>query len=173
MPWRQVDAMSERLRFVQDARQRLVTFTELCARYGISRFPGYKWLARANASGLDFLQELSRRPHSCPHATPPPLQARLLEARRHHPTWGPRKLLARVRRQDRRRGLNFAWPARSTVAELLRRNGLTTPRRRRGAGARMKRSGMRPRPRATGDRRGRTPVRCSRSSILRTSKCGW
>lgn len=133
MPWRRVDAMSERMRFVQDARQRLVTFTELCALYGISRVTGYKWLARANASGLDFLQELSRRPHSCPHTTPPALAARLLEARRHHPTWGPRKLLALVRRQDRRRGADFAWPARSTVAELLRRNGLTAPRRRPAA----------------------------------------
>lgn len=131
MPWRQVDAMTERLRFVRDARQRLVSFTELCAIYGISRFTGYKWLKRANASGLDFLQELSRRPHTCPHATPAALQARLLEARRHHPTWGPRKLLALMRRQDRRRGDDFAWPARSTVAELLRRNGLTAKRRRR------------------------------------------
>ena len=133
MPWRQVDAMSERLRFVRDARQRLVSFTELCALYEISRFTGYKWLKRANASGLDFLQELSRRPHSCPHATPPELQARLLAARRQHPTWGPCKLLALVRRQDRRRGIDFAWPARSTGAELLRRNGLVTPRRRRMA----------------------------------------
>ena len=68
MPWQEVDAMSERLRFVQEARQRLGTFTELCARYGISRVTGYKWLDRANASGLDFLQERSRRPHTCPAA---------------------------------------------------------------------------------------------------------
>ena len=47
MPWKHVDAMSERLRFVRDARQRLVTFTELCARYGISRVTDYKWLERA------------------------------------------------------------------------------------------------------------------------------
>ncbi len=133
MPWRHVDAKSERLQFVRDARQRLVTFTELCALYGISRVTGYKWLERAEHSGLDFLQELSRRPHSCPHATPAELQARLLEARRRHPTWGPRKLLALVHRQDRRHGTAFAWPARSTVAELLRRNGLTAPRRRRPA----------------------------------------
>lgn len=130
MPWRHVDAKSERLQFVRDARQRLVTLTELCALYGISRVTGYKWLERAEHSGLDFLQELSRRPHSCPHATPAALQARLLEARRHHPTWGPRKLLVLVHRQDRRHGTDFAWPARSTVAELLRRNGLTMPRRR-------------------------------------------
>ena len=131
MPWRQVNAMNQRFQFVRDARQRLITFTELCALYGISRTVGYKWLQRAEQSGLDFLEELSRRPHSCPHATPSELTARILEARRHHPSWGPRKLLALVRRQDRRRGQEFAWPARSTVAELLRRNGLSTPRRRR------------------------------------------
>jgi transposase len=130
MPWRQVDAMDQRFQFVRDARQRLVTFTELCALYGVSRTVGYKWLHHAEQSGLDYLQELSRRPHSCPHATPPELTARLLEARRRHPSWGPRKLLALVRRQDRRRGQQFAWPARSTVGELLRRNGLSTPRRR-------------------------------------------
>jgi putative transposase len=131
MPWRQVNAMNERFQFIRDARQRLVTFTELCALYGISRTVGYKWLHRAEQSGLDYLQELSRRPHSSPHATPPELTARLLEARRHHPSWGPRKLLALVRRQDRRRGHEFSWPARSTVAELLRRNGLSLRRRRR------------------------------------------
>jgi transposase InsO family protein len=123
--------MNERFQFVRDARQRVMSFTDLCALYGVSRTVGYKWLHRAEQSGFDFLEELSRRPHSCPHATPPVLTARLLEARRHHPSWGPRKLLALVRRQDRRHGTAFAWPARSTVAELLRRNGLTTPRRRR------------------------------------------
>ena len=42
MPWRQVDAMTERVRLVRDARQRLVSFTELYAIYGISRFTEYK-----------------------------------------------------------------------------------------------------------------------------------
>ena len=131
MPWRQVNVMTERWQFVRDARQRLVTFTELCALYGISRVTGYKWLHRAEQSGLDFLQELSRRPHVSPHATPPALTARLLETRRHHPSWGPRKLLALLRRQERGHGSELRWPARSTVAELLRRNGLTALRRRR------------------------------------------
>ena len=131
MPWRQVDPMTERLCFLRDARQRVATFTDLCRLYGVTRTTGYKWLHRAEQSGLDYLQELSRRPHSCPHATPPELTARFLEARRHHPSWGPRKLLKLLRRQSRRWGMEPRWPARSTVAELLRRNGLTTPRRRR------------------------------------------
>jgi hypothetical protein len=36
MPWRQVNVMTERFQFIRDARQRLVTFTELCVLYGIS-----------------------------------------------------------------------------------------------------------------------------------------
>ena len=47
MSWRQVNVMTERWQFVRDARQRLVTFTELCALYGISRVTGYKWLISA------------------------------------------------------------------------------------------------------------------------------
>lgn len=127
MPWKEVNAMTERLRFIRDARQRVASFTELCRHYGISRTTGYKWLERANQSGLDYLQELPRRPHHCPHATPPELVARLIEARRHHPGWGPRKLLKLLRRQDPHQ----PWPARSTVAALLRRHGLVLPRRRR------------------------------------------
>lgn len=49
MPWRQVDAMTERWQFIVHARQRLVTFTDLCALHGISRVTGYKWLERARA----------------------------------------------------------------------------------------------------------------------------
>ena len=127
MPWRQVDPMTERHRFITDARQRVASFTELCRHYGISRTTGYKWLHRADQSGLDYLQELSRRPQTCPHATPPDLVEKLVDARRHHPDWGPRKLLKLLRRQDRHQ----PWPARSTVAALLRRHGLVLPRRRR------------------------------------------
>ena len=104
MPWRQVDPMTERLRFVRDARRRIASFTELCQHYGISRVTGYKWLRRADHDGAEQLGELSRRPHSCPHATPAQLVARLLEARRRHPRWGPRKLLKVLRRRDRREG---------------------------------------------------------------------
>jgi len=73
--------MTERLRFIADARQRVASFTELCQHYEISRVTGYKWLHRADQTGLEQLGEWSRRPHTCPHATPPPLVARLLAAR--------------------------------------------------------------------------------------------
>lgn len=63
--------MKERFRFVRDAPQRFVSFTELCALDGVRRSVGYKWLHRVEHSGRVFLQELSRRPHSYPHAMSP------------------------------------------------------------------------------------------------------
>jgi transposase InsO family protein len=129
MPWKDVCPMDQRRQFVIDARRFAGSWTELCTRYSISRKTGYKWLARAEAEGLDGLAEHSRRPLTCPHATAPELVAALLEARRRHPSWGPRKLLRILHRGDP----GCAWPARSTAADLLRRHGCieSRPRRRR------------------------------------------
>ena len=62
-----------------------------------------------------------------PQQLAPDLGALLLATRRAHPTWGPRKLLAYLARRHTR----VHWPAASTVGELLKREGLSVPRRRR------------------------------------------
>ena len=51
MPWKESDAMDQRLQFVSDALSDRFTMTELCERYGVSRRIGYKWLARFNEDG--------------------------------------------------------------------------------------------------------------------------
>ena len=51
--------------------------------------------------------------------------------RRRHPRWGPRKLLAILRRREPRR----TWPVASTIGEILRHRGLVRPRRRRRSSA--------------------------------------
>jgi putative transposase len=66
MPWKESDAMDQRLQFVTDALSDRFTMTELCARYGVSRRIGYKWLARFNEDGKRGLANRSRRPHTCP-----------------------------------------------------------------------------------------------------------
>jgi len=38
--------MDERLQFILDAQSDNFTMAALCARYGVSRRIGYKWLAR-------------------------------------------------------------------------------------------------------------------------------
>jgi putative transposase len=96
----------------------------------VSRKTGYKWLERYQREGLDGLADRRQAPGHCPRTTPAPIAEALLEARRRHPTWGPRKLLAYLARRQPR----VPWPAPSTVGALLRTNGLVPPRRRRPHG---------------------------------------
>ena len=94
MPWRETSPMEERIRFVKDCRSGLYEMSELCDRYGISRKTGYKWLRRFEAEGSGGLADRSRAPRRCEHRMAEPVREALLEVRRRHPTWGPRKLLA-------------------------------------------------------------------------------
>jgi len=93
MPWLETDPMDQRLRFIRDDQRDLYDRTELCARYGISRKTGYKWLARYEADGRRGLQPQSRAPHHCPHRIPEAVAQLLCAARKAHPDWGPAKLL--------------------------------------------------------------------------------
>ena len=123
--------MQLRRQFIQDVQSGATPITELCTAYGISRKTGYKWLTRLEAGGLPALTDQSRRPQSSPSATPAELVRALLDARHHHPTWGPRKLLRVLRQQQP----TAPWPARSTLALHLHRVGLVvTPRRVRRPG---------------------------------------
>jgi len=73
------------------------------------------------------LLERSRRPHSCPHASDPRVMAALLELRRRHPRWGPKKLLTVLGR----RYPQWSLPVASTVGARLKREGLVSPAPRR------------------------------------------
>jgi len=122
--------MDERLRFVRDALSDRFTMSELCARYGVSRRVGYKWLARYDAEGRRGLADRSRAPHRCPHKLPDRVTELLVAAREAHPHWGARKLLAYL---APRHPQIDDWPAPSTAADLLARRGLVQHRRRRRA----------------------------------------
>src|SRR5689334_17792102 len=104
-----------------------MTMTELCAQYGVSRKTGYKWVARYDAQGRAGLADRSRRPHYSPRATDARVVELLCAARRHHPTWSARKLIAVLRRQYPR----LPWPTRSTGCAVLKAHGLVRARRHR------------------------------------------
>jgi putative transposase len=128
MPWKESVAMDERLQFVRDAMRDRFTMSELCARYGVSRRIGYKWLARYDAEGRRGLADRSRAPRHCPHRIATTLAELLVAERVAHPHWGARKLLkVLATRHPRVSG----WPAASTAADLLARRGLVQRRRRR------------------------------------------
>ncbi|MBM3219695.1 MAG: transposase [Candidatus Rokubacteria bacterium] len=93
----------------------------------ISRKTGYKWVERYEAGGVRSLFDRSRAPHSHPHAVAAAVVDAVIALRRRHPHWGPRKLLAILRRRVPDR----PWPVATTVGTILRRRGLVRPRCRR------------------------------------------
>jgi transposase-like protein len=122
--------MDARLCFVAAYLRDDVAMSLLCLRHGISRKTGYKWISRYRALGAAGLQDRSSAPLTVRHALPACVTAPILALRRARPSWGPRKLLARLS-QDHP---DMVWPAASTVGDLLTREGLVTPRRARRSG---------------------------------------
>lgn len=98
----------------------------VAAQFGVSRQTLHTWLTRYRADGLAGLITRSHRPTSCPHQAADDVEVRVCELRRGNPRWGPRRIAHELTQV-----LGEQAPSRSTVARMLRRNGLVEPRRRR------------------------------------------
>jgi putative transposase len=121
--------MDQKTQFIADYLRDRLSVTELCELYSISRKTGYKWIDRYLTHGPQGLEERSRRPSTSPRHTPDHVVAEILDARRHHPSWGAKKLLSILSQRHPR----WPWPARSTVCDILSRHGLVPKKRQRRA----------------------------------------
>jgi putative transposase len=119
VPWRTTDLMEIREEFVQRALSGRFAITALCNAYGISEKTGHKWLSRFKDEGRAGLADRSHVPHEAPHKISELLRRQIISLREKHPTWGPKKLRAVLKRQSP----SLSWPAASTIGELLRREG--------------------------------------------------
>jgi transposase InsO family protein len=117
--------LDQRRRFVGAFETGMWTMSELCARFGITRPTGYKWVARWRVESDAGLADRSCAPQTSPHRTDAAVIARLVEAR-HQYGWGATKLLTVLRRRYPR----LAWPTRSTVNLILGQHGLLRKQRR-------------------------------------------
>jgi transposase InsO family protein len=126
MPWRKTEPMQERLRLISDWLAGY-TITELSVIYGVSRKTIYKWTDRYEKLGPDGLKELWRTPLHHPNQTDADIIDRLVEAKRHHMSWGPRKLLDFLHT----RSPQINWPSVCTAEKWLKRRGLVKNQRRR------------------------------------------
>jgi transposase InsO family protein len=127
MPWKEIGPMDERARFIVECLRGELTMSELCQKYEVSRKTGYKWWARFAAEGRGDLADRSHAARAHPNATPDPTVTVVVDARKAHPTWGPRKLRAWLTMKYPR----LALPAPSTLGAILKRQGLARPRRPR------------------------------------------
>ena len=127
MPWKQTDAMDQRMQFILDWKAARESKTELCRRYGIQRRIGYKWVQRYQRDGPAGLADCCRAPLHHPQQTKPEVLGRILEIRAEHPLWGEPKIRAVLEREKPRQHP----PAASTIGEILRLEGLTRPQKKR------------------------------------------
>jgi transposase InsO family protein len=88
----------------------------LCRAHDISPKTGYKLLARYKESGIEGLQDRSRRPRSSPNRTALELEAQVVALHDAYPCWGAAKLQALL-------PAGVAKPHHNTIAAILRRNG--------------------------------------------------
>ena len=127
MPWKETTPVAERMQSLVDYRSGLFTVSFLAERHGVSRKTLYKWIERFVAEGAAGLEDRIRRPHWHPNQTAGDVESALTEFRRKHPDWGPKKIVHVLSSRDQ----ETSWPARSTVAAILKRHGLVKARRRR------------------------------------------
>ena len=122
MPFTEISKQQQRQKLAYLVLEEGWPLARVCQKLGVSRPTGYRWVQRADEGGLQGLQEESRRPHHLGRFTPAEVQAQVQALKEAHPSWGAKKLWAKL------------WPAGCapvcvrTVDRLLARQGWTRPR---------------------------------------------
>lgn len=125
MPWRKVEPMEERYRFVLRAKEPGANISELCREFNISRKTGYKLLLRYDSEGLVGLENRSRRPKRCSNEVDSELVCEIVSIRSSHPRWGGVTIRSILERSHPANTL----PSSRTIDRILQRCGLVESRR--------------------------------------------
>ena len=118
MPWKAASTMSLRYEFIRLAMAETANIRSLSRRFEISPKTAYKWIERSCEAGDEALGDRSRRPKHSPTQTAPAVEQKILRLRESHPSWGARKLHARLTAQGHR-----DLPSVSTITAILHRYG--------------------------------------------------
>ena len=127
MPWKESRIVDQRLQFLSSYQKEEMSVSDLCREFGVSRQTGYRWINRYKEVGPEGLLNRSSKPNGCSHATTEAIENEIFALRSKHPSWGARKLKARLEMLDP----EVNWPAASTFGNILRRAGLTSPKRKK------------------------------------------
>lgn len=127
MVWKENKVEDLRKEFINEYFEDKETMSELCRLYGISRQKGYKWINRFKDGGIEALKNKSRAPLKQARETDPQIVHDILEVRIQYRTWGPKKVLALLKRNRP----DVDWPSTTTIGNIFDKNGLTVPRKYR------------------------------------------
>lgn len=127
MPWNEVDIVNKRLEFINAIYSQKYTMAELCRAFDISRPTGYKWWSRFREEGEPGLINRNSAPKLIPHQTPQEVRDKIIETKKAHLYWGPKKVLDNIKKHHPAMKL----PADSTAGEILKKAGLTKRKKRK------------------------------------------
>jgi transposase InsO family protein len=127
MPWKETCAMEQKMQMIKCWKSNQFTITDLSILHDVSRKTIYKWIKRYGMEDPTGLEDRSRAPLRHRNATTAEVVNRILAIKRRHRKWGPNKVVAWLKEQYQEE----RWPAVSTVSEILKREGLVSPRRKR------------------------------------------
>ena len=116
MPWEGATVMEQRENLIRDYRLGYYSVSELSERFSISRKTAHKWISRYEEYGSQGFHERSRRPHHSPAKIPQRIRDAVIEERRKHPRWGPRKLFPLIAKKHP----DWLLPAESAANRILK-----------------------------------------------------
>jgi transposase InsO family protein len=128
---RELSVTEQRYQAVLAVLREQVPVVEVARQYGVTRQSVHNWVRRYLEGGLEGLADRSHRPRGCPHQISARVEARILELRRQHPRWGPRRLEHELGRELEGDDDLDRVPSRAAIYRALVRNGLIQPRGRR------------------------------------------
>jgi len=126
MPWKDTSKMQQRREFVLRALDPGSNMAALCREYQISRNTGYKWLRRFREEGLLGLEDRPRHALGTAFRESAEVALDVIHLRHVYPHFGPKKL----RELLKKRYPEHLLPSVSTIGRMLKRAGMTKPRRR-------------------------------------------
>lgn len=100
MPFKGTCPVEERIALFRDFDTGVFTVTELCERYGVSRPTFYEWKDRRESGDPKWYEERSHAALTCPHATPEEIACQIVATRERFPHFGPKKIKARLEREQ-------------------------------------------------------------------------
>lgn len=135
MPWKEVDKMTEKEKFINEMLKAEKPFKHLCNEFGISEKTGYKWKNRFYADGKAGLQEQSRATKTHSNALEEDAIIEIIKFKEAHPYWGAKK----IRELYSRKYPEKERPSLSSVNRILDKCGMVKKRRIKPATTETKR----------------------------------
>ena len=110
---------NHRLKMIECALQHGISSAS--REYETTRKTVRKWVVRFKQEGLDGLKEKKRAPKHIPHKLKPEDEAKIIQLRQSHPSWGSRRLIDRYHVKG----------SHNAVNRVIKQNGLIKPKRKR------------------------------------------